>query len=143
MQLHQIKRKTKQKKHRQVGRGGKRGTTSGRGTKGQRARSGHRIRPAIRDVIKKLPKKRGYRFASIENKPATVNVDVLEKSFAGSEMVTPAILLEKKIVRQTKGKMPVVKILGRGKITKALIIKGCELSASAQAAISAAGGKIE
>ncbi|MBI4136288.1 MAG: hypothetical protein HY481_01940 [Candidatus Vogelbacteria bacterium] len=60
--MHQLKRQHPRQRKKIVGRGGKRGTTAGRGTKGQKARAGHRIRPAIRDVIKKLPKRRGYRF---------------------------------------------------------------------------------
>ena len=64
MQTHQLKRNISNKKKRVVGRGGKRGKTSGRGTKGQKARAGHRIRPALRDIIKKIPKLRGYRFSS-------------------------------------------------------------------------------
>ena len=59
MQIHNVKRTTKLKTQTQVGRGGKRGKTSGRGTKGQKARSGHKIRPAFRDIIKKIPKLRG------------------------------------------------------------------------------------
>jgi len=55
MQIHDLKPKTKQKKSRQIGRGGKRGTTSGRGTKGQSARAGNKKRPELRDIIKKLP----------------------------------------------------------------------------------------
>lgn len=149
MQLHEIKRKTKQKKHRQIGRGGKRGTTSGRGTKGQRARAGHRIRPDIRDMIKKLPKRRGYgknRAMAVVGsrvKAIPVNLDVLDRVFAGGEVVTPVSLFEKKIIRRNKGKLPLVKILGRGKLTKGLTIKGCEFSDSAKAAVVAAGGKVE
>ena len=56
MQIHQIQRQTKLAKKKIIGRGGKRGTTAGRGTKGQKARAGHRIRPEIRDTIKKIPK---------------------------------------------------------------------------------------
>lgn len=59
MQLHTLKRKTKNKKARQHGRGGTRGKTAGRGTKGQNARAGRKKRPEIRDTIKKLPKLRG------------------------------------------------------------------------------------
>ena len=62
MQLHQIKPLNKRKSKRRVGRGGKRGTYCGRGMKGQRARAGAKIRPEIRDLIKKIPKIRGYRF---------------------------------------------------------------------------------
>lgn len=63
-----------------MGRGGKRGTYSGKGVKGQKSRAGHRIRPAERDFIQRLPKRRGF-----ANKPDTrtahtiVNVDELQK----------------------------------------------------------------
>jgi len=60
MQLHQLKPKNKSKKVKRIGRGGKRGTYSGKGIKGQRCRAGAKIRPEIRDMIKKIPKKRGY-----------------------------------------------------------------------------------
>ena len=59
MQFHNLKSKTKRKSKRQVGRGGKRGKTSGRGTKGQNARAGHKKRPELRDFIKRIPKLRG------------------------------------------------------------------------------------
>jgi large subunit ribosomal protein L15 len=59
MQFHSLKRKTPNKKSRQVGRGGTRGKTSGRGTKGQNARAGHKNRPELRDFIKRVPKLRG------------------------------------------------------------------------------------
>ena len=49
-----------------VGRGGKHAKTSGRGGKGQTARAGNKRRPELRDIIKKLPKNRGYQFKSIE-----------------------------------------------------------------------------
>ncbi|MEK9186632.1 MAG: uL15 family ribosomal protein, partial [Patescibacteria group bacterium] len=64
MQLHQLKPRHRQYPKTRVGRGGKRGTTSGRGQKGQKSRSGHRIRPAERDYIQRLPKLRG-----LKNKP--------------------------------------------------------------------------
>ena len=59
MQLHQLKPDHSRVTEKRIGRGGKRGTYSGRGTKGQHARSGHRIRPAERDFIQRLPKLRG------------------------------------------------------------------------------------
>jgi len=64
MQIHQLKRQHKNKKDRIVGRGGKHAKTSGRGGKGQTARAGNKRRPELRDIIKKLPKLRGYRFNS-------------------------------------------------------------------------------
>lgn len=62
MQIHNLKRLHKNKKDRIVGRGGKHAKTSGRGGKGQTARAGNKRRPELRDIIKKLPKNRGYRF---------------------------------------------------------------------------------
>lgn len=59
MQFHTLKRKTPNKKSKQVGRGGTRGKTSGRGTKGQNARAGRKKRPELRDFIKRVPKLRG------------------------------------------------------------------------------------
>lgn len=66
MQIHNLKRTHKNKKDRLVGRGGKHAKTSGRGTKGQSARAGNKRRPELRDIIKKLPKNRGYQFNSIQ-----------------------------------------------------------------------------
>ncbi|HNW71501.1 MAG TPA: hypothetical protein PKZ36_02640 [Candidatus Paceibacterota bacterium] len=65
MQIHNIKRVHKNKKDRIVGRGGKHAKTSGRGGKGQTARAGNKRRPELRDIIKKLPKNRGYHFKSV------------------------------------------------------------------------------
>jgi hypothetical protein len=65
MQIHNLKRTHKNKKDRLVGRGGKHAKTSGRGGKGQTARAGNKRRPELRDIIKKLPKMRGYSFKSI------------------------------------------------------------------------------
>ena len=67
MQIHNLKRQHKNKRNRMVGRGGKHAKTSGRGGKGQTARAGNKRRPELRDVIKRLPKNRGYKFKSIQN----------------------------------------------------------------------------
>jgi large subunit ribosomal protein L15 len=64
MQINDLKRTHKNKKDRIVGRGGKHAKTSGRGGKGQTARAGNKRRPELRDIIKKLPKLRGYQFNS-------------------------------------------------------------------------------
>ncbi len=76
MQIHNLKRIHRNKKGRIVGRGGKHGKTSGRGGKGQTARAGSKCRPEIRDIIKKLPKNRGYRFKSVRP-PVLVSKDRL------------------------------------------------------------------
>lgn len=67
MQFHNLQSKTKRKKSRQVGRGGTRGKTSGRGTKGQNARAGHKKRPEMRDIIKRVPKLRGRGKSSLKS----------------------------------------------------------------------------
>jgi ribosomal protein L15 len=68
MQFHTLKRKTANKKSRQVGRGGTRGKTSGRGTKGQNARAGRKKRPELRDFIKRVPKLRGRGKSSLKSR---------------------------------------------------------------------------
>lgn len=146
MQLNTISPKTKNKKNAPVGRGGKRGKTSGRGGKGQTARAGHKIRPEVRDLIKKLPKRRGHgknraRTVRTNRIPVSaVNLSALELAFKAGETVSPASLLARGLVRRAKGRAPAVKILGTGKLTKALVVKGCSLSATALAAITAVGG---
>jgi len=146
MQLHTISPRTKNRKNPPVGRGGKRGKTSGRGGKGQTARAGHHIRPEVRDLIKKLPKRRGHgknRARTVKTNriaTSTVNLSALELNYKAGETVSPATLLAKGLVRRAKGRAPVVKILGNGSLTKALVINGCTISATALAALTKAGG---
>lgn len=142
MQLHELRPKHKLKGRKRIGRGGKRGTYSGRGIKGQKARAGRKLKPPIRELIKRYPKLRGYRFKPWRVKPVIVNIEILEKQFKAGEQVSPKILLERKLIRRTKGKMPKVKILGKGELTKALIIEGCQVSKTAREKIEKAGGKI-
>lgn len=145
MKIHELKRKTKNKKFPLVGRGGKRGKTSGRGGKGQTARAGHKARPEMRDTIKRMPKLRGHgknSNLSYQQKPTVVNVGNLEKVFAAGAAVTPKALVEKGFAEMYAGKNPVVKILALGEITKKLSISGCAVSAEAKAKIEKAGGKV-
>lgn len=138
MQLHTLKRNHEQpRKRARVGRGGKRGTTSGRGTKGQRSRSGHRIRPAIRDLIQRLPKLRGVKNTSGFREVTTVNLSSLN-SFKDSE-VTLATLKKAKIVSRRTTK---AKIVGNAKLTKKLNLKGVAVSGGAKKIIEQAGGTI-
>jgi len=143
MQIHQVQRNTPNKKSRRVGRGGKRGKTSGRGTKGQKARAGRKLRPELRDTIKKLPKMRGYRFASIQNKPVVLNIALLETVFADGESVTPAVLVQKGLVKKTKGRIPAIKLLGNGTLTRKITVSECLVSSGAKEKIEKAGGKVQ
>ena len=146
--MHQLKRKTPNTKHIQVGRGGKRGKTSGRGTKGQNARGNTRKRPELRDIIKKIPKLRGHgknRAKSNWDKPVVfpVNLNVLDKAFENGATVSPIALLEKGLLKSTRLPKAGIKILATGELTKKLHISKCAVSASAKAKIEAAGGSVE
>ncbi|HEX9608861.1 MAG TPA: uL15 family ribosomal protein [Candidatus Paceibacterota bacterium] len=145
MQLNTLQQKTKRATTRRVGRGGRRGKTSGRGTKGQKARAGHRIRPEVRDTIKKLPKLRGrgtHPNKSISAHVVPVNLERLERVFKAGDTVTPRVLLAKHVIASGSGRVPTVKILGTGTISKKLTVTGCAVSASARAQIEKAGGTI-
>lgn len=145
MQLHNLQRKTEHKGPKRVGRGGGRGKTSGRGTKGQKARAGHRIRPDVREQLKKLPKLRGRGIGglyTIQERPAVINLSILESMFASGDTITAEILHERGVAKARKGTKSVVKILGTGDITKKFTITGCKFSASAKEKIEKAGGTI-
>jgi len=144
MQLHELKPTHKSKKSKRIGRGGKRGTYSGKGIKGQKARAGRRFRPVVRDWIKRYPKLRGYRFSpqKASVRLQVVNLDVLQKNFEAGQTVNPQVLLEKKIIHKIKGVLPVVKVLGRGELTKALNFEKCLVSKQAKEKIEKSKGKI-
>ena len=143
MQLHEIKSNYFRPKRKRVGRGGKRGTYCGRGRKGQKARESHNFVPVIRGLIKRYPKLRGYRFKSRKGEIAVVNIEALEKKFKAGEVVNPETLLKQKLIRRIKGETPRVKILAKGKVTKALIVENSQLSGKARELIEKAGGTIK
>ncbi len=133
--------KSRKKKKRRVGRGGKKGTYSGRGMKGQKSRSGGNVNPIFEGgrstLIEHLPKKRGFK--SISPKNQIVSLEKIEKNFEGGDLVNPRSLLAKKLVDNIK---TAVKVLGDGKITKKLTVEKCLVSKSAKAKIEKADGKI-
>jgi len=138
MQLHQLKRETKIKKKKRVGRGGKKGTYSGRGIKGQKSRAGRKLKPIIREILKNYPKLRGYRFKEKKDDYEIVNLDILNKKFEAGTLITPQLLKEKNIIkREVK-----VKILGKGELQKKLIFKGFLFSKKARDKILKQGGEI-
>ena len=141
MQLHELQPIHRQRKGRRVGRGGKKGTYSGRGGKGQTARTGYRVAPRVRELLKKYPKLRGYK-RNAKTNVITVNLATLEKHFVQGETVNPGALAQKNIAGTMKGKKVAIKILGVGEITKALTIEKCTLSKSAKEKIKKAGGNI-
>ena len=148
MKLHELKA-SNNKKPKRIGRSGKRGSYSGRGVKGQKSRSGRRLRPAERDLILRLPKRRGFANAPKAEKPVIFNLgDLAEalKSFASSgkgvlelnaELLKAAGLLK-------KGFQGEVKLLGEGEIAFPVkVAKGFKISGSAKTKIEKAGGNVE
>jgi len=142
MQIHEIQREHGNQNRKRVGRGGKRGTYSGKGSKGQRAHASSAPRPELRDVIKKLPKLRGYRFNSIQVDFYVVNVGLLDKVFKDGDTISPKTLISNKVLRTKKGERARIKVLGNGELSKKLTILDCVVSKSAREKIEKAGGKI-
>ncbi|GMB10020.1 50S ribosomal protein L15 [Thermolongibacillus altinsuensis] len=144
MKLHELKPAPGSRKERnRVGRGigSGNGKTSGRGHKGQNARSGGGVRIGFEGgqtpLFRRLPK-RG--FTNIHRKEyAIVNLEALNRFEDGTE-VTPELLLETGVISKLKAG---VKVLGNGEITKKLTVKAHKFSASAKEAIEAVGGKTE
>lgn len=118
------------------------GTYSGRGCKGQKSRSGHRMRPGFEGgqlpLIKRLPQKRG--FTNIfRTEYSIVNISKLNIFESGSE-VTPEKLVAARIVKSLRHP---IKILADGDINRPLVVKANKFSAAAKAKIEAAGGQAE
>ncbi|WP_368653625.1 50S ribosomal protein L15 [Ornithinibacillus sp. 4-3] len=139
MKLHELE--TNREKRKRVGRGMSSGSgkTSGRGQKGQKARSKVRVgfEGGQTPLFQRLPK-RG--FTNIHRKEyAIINLDALGRFDEGTE-VTPELLLEQGVVSNLKAGL---KVLSRGSLDKKLTVKAHKFSAAAKEAIEAAGGKAE
>lgn len=138
VQLHTLQPRTPRIKTQRIGRGGKRGKTSGKGTKGQLARSGRKLRPELRDIIKKLPKRRGRgksAFTSTVDKPQVVNLVMLDHAFEAGATISPETLLQKGLIRRIGGKFPKVKILAKGTLSKKFKFEKVLFSEGAKAAV--------
>ena len=130
---------TKVKKR--VGRGlGSKGTTAGRGQKGQSSRSGvgGLKRLGMRHTLLATPKMRGFK--SMEGKVQIVNVGDFNKRYIAGEVVTPRTLAQKGMVKNGKAK---VKVLSEGELTVAVTVKNCQVSLAASDKIVQAGGRVE
>ena len=123
-----------------VGRGlSKGGSYSGRGVKGQRARSGGRSGlqlKGLRHIMLSTKKNRGFK--SLQPKAMVVNVAMIAKNFPDGAKVNPETLLEKGLI-PSKGK---VKLLGDGAIAIKEIVERCTVSETAKEKITKAGGSI-
>ena len=159
MDLSRLKPNTPRKSQKRVGRGGKRGFTSGHGTKGQKGRAGASVKPGFRGADNRLwqlfPKQRGaskkpgkggnnrihvkHRFFQLKHdKPSVVNLFDLNKFISG-ETITPEILLKSGLVYKTKKG---VKVLGNGELKTKLNFTGLTISKTARAKIEKLGGII-
>lgn len=132
-------------KRKRVGRGygsGHGGHESGRGTKGQNSRSGGGVRLGFEGgqtpIWMRFPKRGFTNFNRVQY--VCVNVDTLEERFDAKAEVTPDVLREMKLVR---GRTDLVKILGRGELTKPLTVRAHQFAGSARRKIEEAGGKAE
>ncbi len=143
MQFNNLKRKTENRPTTLLGRGGKRGKTSGRGGKGQTARAGHKARPEMRDTIKRLPKLRGYAFKSYQARPVVINVGDLNLLFSNGDVVNPKTIVISGLAEMAANKNPRIKILGGGEVDKKLVISDCLVSKEAKAKIEKAGGQVK
>jgi large subunit ribosomal protein L15 len=143
MQIHELRPKHKNKGKKRVGRGGKKGTYSGKGNKGQKSRAGRKMVPIIRELIKRYPKLKGYKSFRLDDYSAVVNLETLEKTSKDGETINPENLIKKGIVSRMKGRNPKIKILGTGKLTKKLVVENCKFSKTAKEAIEKAGGTIK
>jgi large subunit ribosomal protein L15 len=157
MQLSTLKAKHIRKSQKRVGRGGKRGTTSGAGTKGQKGRAGATVRAGFRGgdnrIWQLFPKQRGaskkhgnksphrkHRYFAVKHyKPWEVNVRALD-IFADGDTVTIDTLKAKGLI---SADAHAVKILATGNLKRKLIFKGMTVSATAKQKIEQAGGTLQ
>jgi large subunit ribosomal protein L15 len=120
MQIHELTLAARKKK-KVIGRGGKRGTTSGKGTKGQKARSGGNVDPLFEGgrstFTERLKKTRGFK--SIHPKKVTITLHKLERAYEDGEMVSFETLLVKKLVDKS-ARAKGIKIVSTGILTKKL-----------------------
>lgn len=141
MQLHNLKPNPKIQKKR-IGRGGKRGTTATRGTKGAGSRSGGAKGPLFEGtkvpLFRRTPKLRGFK--SIYAKKTPINLAVIEKHFQDNEVVDAKSLFLRGVIRNKQAE---VKILGVGELSKKIIIDGCLVSKTAAEKIKKAGGEVK
>lgn len=129
MQIHELK-VAKKKNRKRIGRGGKTGTTAGRGSNGQKSRTGASVDPLFEGgrstLLERMKKVRGFK--SIHPKKHTVTLTDLERVLVDGDVVTRALLVEKRIVDK-KALHEGVKIVATGTLTKKLTL-GADVLAS-------------
>jgi large subunit ribosomal protein L15 len=136
MQINELKVKPRKKK-KTIGRGGKRGTYSGKGNKGQKARSGGNVDPLFEggrsSLTERLKKLKGFK--SSKPKRININLNDIERNFKENDIINIENLIKSGLIGKIEAKRG-VKILGDGKLTKKFTVsKEIGLSSSAKKAI--------
>ena len=146
MKIHELKVKSNYRGKKRIGRGGKRGTTSGRGTKGQKSRAGRKMRPAVRDLIIRIPKRRGFRNKPTSVKPRILSLTELVKMIKPLAAGNATVAVNNDVLHRL-GAIPKhfhgkVKVLGKGEVPFAIVLSGIAASRGAIVAIEKAGGSV-
>ena len=132
------------KKRKRVGRGGSRGGTSGRGHKGQKARSGGKVDIGFEGgqmpLHRRLPK-RGFTNIRFRKTVHIINLENLKKLAESHDEITKELLCELGLVKSRKNRPFTLKILGEGKLEKPITIIADAFSAGARKSIEKTGGK--
>lgn len=144
MQIQDLKLKNAKKKKKTIGRGGKKGTYSGRGNKGQKARSGGNVNPLFEGgrstLVDHMKKKRGFK--SLVVKKNVIDIAALENKFPKGGIISAETLVAAKMLSKAKAKNG-IKLLGKAELSqKFSISKEILLSTSARDMIVKAGGEI-
>jgi large subunit ribosomal protein L15 len=144
MKLHSLPKSKKAPQR--IGRGGKRGHTAGRGTKGQKSRSGRRLRPAERDLILRIPKMRGYQNKAKSDKATIFSLETLSNNLKSHTKAGTPLEIDIAFLKTAgllaKSFSGTVKILSDGEIAFPVSIKGIAVSKSTKEKVEKAGGKI-
>ena len=160
MHLSQLQPSTFRKSKKRVGRGGKRGTFSGGGTKGQKSRAGASVRPGFRGgdnrIWQLFPKQRGakkkpggsgnnvphrkHRFFQLKHKKPTVFNLGFFNQFTGQEVIDKKLMIEKGFISNSRTR---IKVLGDGELKRKIDFDGFEFSKSAKNKVFKFGGTIK
>ncbi|EKD24054.1 MAG: 50S ribosomal protein L15 [uncultured bacterium] len=137
--LHEIKPQHPGKSKKRVGRGGKRGDNSGTGHKGQKSRAGHKMNPALHEMLIRIPKLRGFKNKPLFGKSMGVNLTAIDAKVVGS-VISLETLVTAGLIRKSQTD---IKVLGNGEVSKAFTVTGLAVSKTAKEKIEAKGGTVE
>lgn len=146
MKLHNINLRAREKSKQRIGRGGKRGSYSGRGVKGQKSRSGRKLRPAQRDLILRIPKSRGFRNKIKKDKPIILNLKDLYLAIKTNSKPNSPLTINRELLIQSgvvsASYAGEIKLLSQGYISIPLTIDGIAVSKRTREKIEKAGGAL-